>query len=155
MRRLGVLWIFEATPANGTPFDIWDDKLTKGELRAAVLQMSHRRCRGALAIRKEHIKAWLHREKKEEDPESEGKISGNGKTWQNFVCLCTSVSRKRTIPQQMCWVIIILIPKGGGNRGIGLMEPIWKVPKRVMDHRLETIILHDSIHKCLKNRGTV
>jgi hypothetical protein len=119
MRRLRVLWIFEATPANGTPFDIWDDELTKGELRAAVLQMSHRRCRGALAIRKEHIKAWLRRAKKEEDPETAGKISGDGKTWQKFACLCTSVWRKGTIPQQMCWVIIILIPKGGGTGGLG------------------------------------
>ena len=59
------------------------------------------------------------------------------------------------IPQQMRWVITVLIPKGGGEyRGIGLMEPIWKVLERVMDHRLETIVLPDSLHGCLKHRGT-
>jgi hypothetical protein len=60
-----------------------------------------------------------------------------------------------TIPQQMCWVVTVLIPKGGGEyRGIGLLEPIWKVLERVMDIRLEKIILHDSLHGCLAGRGT-
>jgi hypothetical protein len=28
----------------------------------------------------------------------------------------------------MSWVVTVLIPKGGGDyRGIGLLEPIWKV----------------------------
>jgi len=48
-----------------------------------------------------------------------------------------------------------LIPKGGGeNRGIGLLEPIWKVLERVMNIRLERIILRDSLHGCLAGRGT-
>jgi hypothetical protein len=34
------------------------------------------------------------------------------------------------------------------------MEPIWKVLERVMDHRLETIVLRGSLHGCLKHRGT-
>ena len=55
----------------------------------------------------------------------------------------------------MRWVITVLIPKGGGEyQGIGLMEPIWKVLERVVDHRLETIVMHDSLHGCLKHRGT-
>jgi hypothetical protein len=55
----------------------------------------------------------------------------------------------------MCWVITVLIPKWGGEyRGIGLMEPIWKVMEWAMDRILETIVLHDSLHGCLKHRGT-
>ena len=55
----------------------------------------------------------------------------------------------------MCWVITVLIPKGGGEyQGIGLLEPIWKVLERVMDARLEKITLHDSLHGCLAGRGT-
>jgi hypothetical protein len=46
-------------------------------------------------------------------------------------------------------------PKGGGEyRGIGLLEPIWKVLDRVMDLWLENIKLHDSLHGCLAGRGT-
>jgi hypothetical protein len=54
----------------------------------------------------------------------------------------------------MCWVITVLIPKGGGEyRGIGLLEPIWKVLKKVMDLRLEAIVLHDSLCKCLASQA--
>jgi hypothetical protein len=50
----------------------------------------------------------------------------------------------------MCWVITVLILKGGGEYwGIGFLEPIWKVPEKVMDLRLEAIVLHDSLHRCL------
>jgi hypothetical protein len=46
----------------------------------------------------------------------------------------------------MSWVVTVLIPKGGGEYPcISLLEPIWKV----MDLRLETIILHNSLHGCL------
>ena len=55
----------------------------------------------------------------------------------------------------MCWMITVLIPKGVGEyRGIGLMEPIWKVLERVMDHWLENVVLHDSLHGCLAGQGT-
>ena len=72
-----------------------------------------------------------------------------------LVKICTSVWATGNIPQQLCWVVTVLILKGGGEyRGIGLLEPIWKVMERVMDLRLERIKLHDSLHGCLAGRGT-
>ena len=56
----------------------------------------------------------------------------------------------------MCWVVMVLIPKGqGGYRGIGLLKLIWKVLERVIDIRLENINLHDSnsLNGCLAGRG--
>ncbi len=48
-----------------------------------------------------------------------------------------------------------MIPKGGGDyRGIGLLEPVWKCIERVIDHCLEAIELHDSLHGCCSKRGT-
>jgi hypothetical protein len=48
-----------------------------------------------------------------------------------------------------------LIPKGGGDyRRIGLLEPIWKCIERVIDHHLDAINLHDSLHGCCHNRRT-
>jgi hypothetical protein len=53
------------------------------------------------------------------------------------------------------WIIIVLIPKGGGDyRGIGLLEPIWKCIERVIDHQLDSIELHDSLHGCRNKHGT-
>jgi hypothetical protein len=58
-------------------------------------------------------------------------------------------------PPQLLWVIVVLIPKGGSNyRGIGLLEPMWKVCERVMDTRLNRIHLHESLHGCHDGRGT-
>jgi hypothetical protein len=71
-----------------------------------------------------------------------------------FAKICTSIWATGTIPQQMCWVVTVLIPKRGGEYwGIGLLEQIWKVVERVMDLRLERIKLHDSLHGCLAGRG--
>ncbi len=102
-------------PANGMPFGIVDDPPSEGELWTAVSQLSHGRCGGALGIHAEHIKAWLHGAKKEEDPETGTNHVGAGKTWDEFVELCSSVWVTGTIPQQMCWVVTVLIPKGGGE----------------------------------------
>jgi hypothetical protein len=145
----------KAFPANGLPYAIGNNQPIEGKLRAAVSLLSHGRCRGASGIRAEHIKAWLRGVKKEEDPETAASHIGAGKMWHEFERLCTSIWNTGTIPQQMCWVITVLIPKGGGKyRGIGLLEPIWKVLKKVMDLRLEAIMLHDSLHVCLALQGT-
>jgi len=145
----------EEFPENGTPFGIDNDPPSEGELRTAVSQLSHDRYGGASGICAEHIKAWLRGAKKAEDPENGINHFGAEKTWDKFVKLCSSVWATGTIPQQMCWVVTVLIPKGGGEyRGIGLLEPIWKVLERAMDIRLEKIILHDSLRGCLAGRGT-
>ncbi len=35
------------------------------------------------------------------------------------------------IPEQMSWMIVVLLPKGGGDfRGIGLLDPFWKVVEK-------------------------
>ncbi len=44
--------------------------------------------------------------------------------------------------------------RGGGDyHGIGLLEPIWKCIERVIDHRLDSIELHDSLHSCRNKCG--
>ncbi len=59
------------------------------------------------------------------------------------------------IPHQLLWIIVVLIPKGGGDyRGIGLLETIWKVIERIIDHRLDAFNLHDSLHGCRNKCGT-
>jgi hypothetical protein len=59
------------------------------------------------------------------------------------------------IPPQLLWVIVVLIPKGGGDyQGIGLLEPMWKVCEQVIDTRLNRIPLHESLHGCCHGRST-
>ena len=50
---------------------------------------------------------------------------------------------------------MVLLTKGNDEcRGIGLLEPFWKVLENLMDARLEVILLHACIHGFTKGRGT-
>ena len=81
----------------------------------------------------EDLKEWLRGVQEEEDPEREGGREGAGYRWRLFVRLVYEVWRTGHIPQ-LLWVIVVLIPKGSsGYRGIGLLEPIWKVIEAIMD----------------------
>ena len=105
-------------------------------------------------MRAEHIKEWLQGVCKEENPKLTG-FEGAGDPWRLLMRLVTAVWETGTIPQQLGWIIVVLIPKGGGDyRGIGLLEPIWKIIERVMDQRLNAIQLHESLHGCRDGRGT-
>ncbi len=58
---------------------------------------------------------------------------GLGHKWWVFVKLMQAVWEHGSIPEQMRWEIIVLLPKGGGDyRGIGLLEPFWKVGEKIM-----------------------
>jgi len=106
-------------------------------------------------MRAEHVKAWLQGMLEEEDPESQGNFAGHGDNWKLFVELVQAVWTHGIIPHQMLWSIVVLIPKGGGDyRGIGLLEPIWKVLEHIMDCRLDAIELHECLHGCRAHRGT-
>jgi hypothetical protein len=105
-------------------------------------------------MRAEHVKEWLQGVRREEDPEQNG-YEGAGDPWRLLMKLVTAVWETGTIPQQLGWIIVVLIPKGGGDyRGIGLLEPIWKIIERVMDRRLNAIPIHESLHGCKDGRGT-
>ncbi len=104
-----------AFPANGVPYAIGNNQLIESKLWAAVSLLSHEQCGGTLGIRAEHIKAWLRGAKREEDPDTAASHVWAGKTWHKFAHLCSSVWNTGAIPQQMCWVITVLIPKGVGG----------------------------------------
>jgi hypothetical protein len=58
------------------------------------------------------------------------------------------------ISEQMSWMVIVLLPKGGGNFwGIGLLDPCWKVVEKIMVRRMTIIDFHPSLHGGLPKRG--
>ena len=88
--------------------------------------------------------------------EEEGKGKENaGDLWQLFIQFIQTIWDKGEIPRQMLWVVVVFLPKGGGNfRGIGLLEPFWKVIEVLMEKRLAHIKFHDCLHGFLSGRGT-
>jgi hypothetical protein len=103
-------------------------------------------------MKAEHLKEWLRDVKRKEAEDGVEEIGGR---WRMFVTLLQAIWERGDIPQQMTWMIIVLLPKGGGDyRGIGLLDPIWKVVEKVMVARLSVIKLHDCLHGGLPCRGT-
>jgi hypothetical protein len=134
---------------NIEPVEVRDDVPTVGEIRAAVAELINGRSVGASCMQAEHLKEWLRGIKSEEDPETEPNNVGVGDQWRALAQLVQAIWDEGKIPLQLGWVLIVLIPKGGRDyRSISLLEPIWTVIKRVMDHWLEVIVLHDSLHGC-------
>jgi hypothetical protein len=121
------------------------------EIRAVVKGLLNGRAGGASGMCAEHIKQWLHDMIVEEE---DGK-DGLGDKWRLFVELIQIVSAEGEIPQQMAWMTVLLLPKGGEDyHGIGLLEPFWKVVEIEMDGRMEAIDFHDCLHGFLKGRCT-
>ncbi len=139
---------------NVAPIEINDDVPSDGELREVVGKLNNGRVAGASGMRAAHVKKWLHDVQREEDPEGQG-AENAGDRWRLFIWLVQAAWTHGEIPRQLLWIIVVLIPKGGGDyRRIGLLEPIWKCIERVIDHRLDSIELHDSLHGYRHKRGT-
>jgi hypothetical protein len=141
-------------PINVTPVMINDDVPTDGKLQQVAGELTNGRAAGASGMCAEHVKEWLNGVQWEEDPEGHG-VNSAGDNWHLFVQLVQAAWTHGTIPRQLLWIIVVLILKGGGDyRGIGLLEPVWKCIEWVIDHQLDAINLHDSLHGCRHNRGT-
>ena len=107
-------------------------------------------------MRAEDLKSWLAGVEAEEEQGEEGGMEGAGDTWRLFVELVQSVWETGEIPRQLRYIIVVLIPKGnsGDYRGIGLMEPIWKVIEGCIERRLQVLPCHEVLHGGIRGKGT-
>ena len=88
---------------------------------------------------------WLNDVVREEEEESDVGLGGDN--WRTFVRLMQAIWEQGSVPEQMRWEIIVLLPKGNGDyRGIGLLGPFWKVREKIMVARFALIKFHDSLH---------
>ena len=143
----------EPIPINVEPKEVEDACPGDVELRDVVRGLRNGRAGGTRGIWAETIKGWL-RGMEREEWEEEGK-AGAGDAWRMFLKLIERLWETGCIPQQMLWMVIVLLPKGGGDyRRIGLLDSIWKVVEAVMDNRLKVLDYHDCLHGFLAGRGT-
>ena len=90
----------------------------------------------------EEYKADAQKEEEEtgvpRDPVKPLKGAGWGDQWHKFVEIIQSIWRTGVIPRHLLRAIIMLIPKGnsGDFRGIGLVQPMWKIIEGIMERRL-------------------
>jgi hypothetical protein len=122
--------ILEAGPSPGDPLPIKlqataipDAVPLNHEIRDAAQELTNGWVGGASKTRAEDIKLWLRSITLEEDPKKGPDNVGEGDNWRLLVSLIQVVWLRGEIPQQLTWVIVVLLPKGGGDyRGIGFLE---------------------------------
>jgi hypothetical protein len=140
---------------NIAPVEVRDDVPVHGEIRAAVAELTNGHSAGAFRMQTEHLKEWLWGIKLEEDAELAPSNVGTVDQLRALAWLVQAILDECKIPIQLWWVVTVLIPKDGGDYpGISLLKPIWKVMKWVMDHQLNVIALHNSLHSCWNGQGT-
>jgi hypothetical protein len=132
----------EALPFSFPHFEICNDMPTDSEIRKVVGGLRNGQAGGATGMKAEDIKVWLDEIQREEKTamENHGREAdpGAGHKWRIFVELIQAIWNWGEIPEQMSWMIVIVLPKSGGNfRGIGLLDPFWKVVEKVMVCRLK------------------
>jgi hypothetical protein len=135
-------------PINYGPIEINDNAPSNAEIRLATSKLSKGRAVGASGMRTKQVKDWLRGIQQEEDPKSQG-APRDGDNWRLFAHFVQAAWTYGIVPCQLLWIIVVLIPKGGGGcHGIGLLEPIWKVIEQIINHRLDSIQIHNSLHGC-------
>jgi hypothetical protein len=102
-------------PVNIDPVPIDDGTPTDAKVREGVQKLTNRWAPGASGMRAKDIKCWLHGMRLEEDPKSGTGNENAGDNWCLFLKLAQAVWDHGDIPPQLLWVIVVLIPKGGGN----------------------------------------
>jgi hypothetical protein len=141
-----------ALPYNFPHFEISNNMPTDSEMQMVVRGLKIGQATGATRMRAKHIKGWLDKiqckeKAARETPGRQGADPGAGCKWWIFVELIQAICKWGEIPEQMSWMVIVLLPKGGGNfGGIGLLDPFWKVMEKIMVCRLGTIEFHPCLH---------
>ncbi len=131
-----------------------DEVPSDHEIRDAARDLPSGRAGGASKMHVEDIKQWLCDITLEEDLEKGPNNMREGNNWCLLVGLIQVIWMQGEIPQQLTWVIVVLLPKGGGDyQGIGLLEPLWKVVERIMDRQLNALPLHEALHRCQNGLG--
>ena len=131
-----------------------NDPPTDSEIREVVAKQQNGHAAGITVMKAEHLKDWLCGVKREEAVDGE---DGAGDCWRMFVALIKATWKSATVPTQMSWMVIMLLPKGGGEYcGIGLLDPMWKVVKKIMVDQMSCLGLHDCLQSGLpyRSKGT-
>jgi hypothetical protein len=99
-------------PINVDPIPVPDGPPMDHEIWEGVANLRNGRAAGATGMKAEHLKEWFCGVRREE---SEDGVEGAGDSWRLFVSLMQATWKSSTVPTQMSWVVIVLLPKGGGR----------------------------------------
>jgi hypothetical protein len=106
-------------PINVTPIPVPDGTPMDHEIWEVVGKLRNSRAAGAMGMQAEHLKEWLSGIKQEEAADG---VEGSRNRWRLFVALMQATWESGTMPTQMSWVMIVLLPEGGGEYRVLLVS---------------------------------
>jgi len=126
-------------------FNIPDETPAEDEIIMAMKTLRSGRAPGASGMSVEDIKRWYAERETNPSP------------WLLTIQLVQHAFQTGVVPTRARANTLVLIPKPepGQVRGIGLLEPIWKLVSAIINRRLmQNITFHDDLHGFLPARGT-
>jgi hypothetical protein len=88
-----------------------DEPLMDPEIQEVVAKLQNGCAAGMTGMKAVHLKEWLCGIRREEAEECS---EGSGDCWRLLILLIQATWESSTMPTQMSWVVILLLPKGGG-----------------------------------------
>lgn len=134
-------------PTYVDPFPISDEIPDEEEIVAALKRLRNGKASGGSGLRAEDLKAWH----KDFDPSKHD----SDHPWVRLVRSIQTAFSQGQLPTAMSTAILIVLPKpDGGKRGLGLVEPMWKLISNIIDTRIkDSVVFDDSLHGFLPNRS--
>ena len=130
------------------PTEVNDEVPKEAEVDMKVQGMRVGRAGYPSGMRVDYLKGWRKEAKLEKEQ--------IGRRWYLVVWLVQVMFRDRTMPVEIAWSKMVLVPKGKGDyRGTGLLEVLCKVFAVVVNCQLKrSFVLHDMLHMFRTGRGT-
>jgi hypothetical protein len=107
-------------PINVDPIPVPYGPPMDHEILEVVVKLQNGRAAGAMGMKAEHLKKWLRGVRREEGKDS---VEGAGDCWRLFISLIQATWESNTVPTQMSWVLIVLLPKGGATLVLDYLTP--------------------------------
>ena len=155
--------IYSASPPVGPPIPTMvtpapvDDRVpTEDEIADAVYRLKNNKATGPTGMKAEHFKEWYEAARPEPKPGEPDAPVPRPEKWNRLVELIQHMFRTGEVPTKCAWSFLAVIPKpDGGQRGVGLVEAVWKVCEAIIDTRVKKVIrFHDILHGFCQTRGT-
>jgi len=143
--------LYTCRPPEGEPirgmvsFSIPDEIPNEEEMASALRSLRSGRAPGPSGMTVEDLKKW------------HAARETNLAPWLLMLWLVTHAFQTGVVPTRVRSNTMVLIPKPepGQVRGIGLLEPVWKLISAIVNRRLMSFIcFHDDLHGFLPGRGT-
>lgn len=129
------------------PFNVIHDPPSDNKVADACIKLHCGQAVGAIGVHVDDLWHWLE--------ECEDKEKGDRARWMTVLEIVWTTFTDGEIPAALMLSLLVIIPKpDSSERGIGLLESMWKLIKKIINHHLvQAIECDEALHGSQKKRG--